>query len=90
MQSESPNAKSANIAAHTCAKAIRRGLMSDEQRLADIETLAKMAARLAGRDPNKHLKLELGEVVAFDDLIWRYPDFLSRAEIAYKVLETAI
>jgi hypothetical protein len=78
------------IAARTCAKALCRGPMSDEQKLADIETLAKMAARLAGRDPDQHLKLELGDFVAFDDPIWRYPDFLSRAETAYKVLESTI
>ena len=60
--------------------------MIDDQKLADIETLAKIAARLAGRDPDEHLHLKLADVVAFDDLIWRYPDFLGRAEAAYEVL----
>ena len=60
--------------------------MSDEQRLADIETLARMAARLAGRDPNEYIRLQLADVVAFDDLMWRYPDFVARAEAAYEVL----
>ena len=60
--------------------------MSEEQRLADIETLAKMAARHAGRDPDEHLRLKLADVVAFDDVMWRYPDFLARAEAAYEAL----
>jgi hypothetical protein len=60
--------------------------MSDEQRAADIETLARMAARLAGRDPDQYLRLKLADVVAFDDLMWRYPDFLTRAEAAYDLL----
>jgi len=63
--------------------------MSDQQRPADIETLARMAARLAGRDPDEHLKIALGEIVAFDGLLWRYPDFLSRAEAAYHALTAA-
>jgi hypothetical protein len=62
--------------------------MGEQQRLADIEILARMAARLAGRDPNEYIKLELGEVIAFDGLLWRYPDFVARAEAAYLVLET--
>ncbi len=57
---------------------------------ADIETLARMAARLAGRDPDEHLKLVLGEVTAFDDYIWRYPDFLNRAEAAYALLDAPV
>ena len=60
--------------------------MSEEQRLADIETLAKMAARHAGRDPDEHLRLQLADVVAFDDVMWRYPDFVARAEAAYEAL----
>lgn len=61
--------------------------MSDREKMADIETLAKMAARLAGRDPDEHVRLELADVVAFDGLLWRYPDFLSRAETAYEMLD---
>ena len=62
--------------------------MSDDQRLADIEALAKIAARLAGRDPDEHVRLNLGGVVAFDDVMWRYPDFMTRAETAYAALNT--
>jgi hypothetical protein len=46
-----------------------------------------MAARLAGRDPDQHVCLRLGEFVAFDDLMWRYPDFMARAEAAYVALD---
>jgi hypothetical protein len=60
--------------------------LDDVQRSADIETLARMAARLAGRDPDEYLKMVLGDVTAFDDYIWRYPDFLNRAEAAYALL----
>jgi hypothetical protein len=50
--------------------------VTDDQRLADIETLARIAARLAGRDPDEHVRVNVGNVVAFDDVVWRYPDFL--------------
>jgi len=53
----------------------------------DIELLARMAARLAGRDPDEAARIEIGGVVAFDDVMWRYPDFLARADAAYHVLE---
>lgn len=61
--------------------------MEPAERGADIETLARLAARLAGRDPDEYLKLVLGEVTAFDDYVWRYPDFLNRAEAAYALLQ---
>jgi hypothetical protein len=61
--------------------------MDDQQGMADIEVLARMAARLAGRDPDEHLKLELGELTVFNDVMWRYPDFLARAETAYSFLK---
>ena len=61
----------------------RRRMGSDQQRIADIEVLARMAARLAGRDPDEHLKIEMAGVVPFDDLLWRYHDFQVRAEAAY-------
>jgi hypothetical protein len=48
-----------------------------------------MAARLAGRDPDEYLTMVLGEVTAFDDYIWRYPDFLNRAEAAYALLKAS-
>ena len=62
--------------------------MGELQRCADIELLARMAARLAGRDPDEYITVELGKFIAFDGLVWRYPDFLARAEAAYGVLET--
>lgn len=60
--------------------------MTDAERMADIEVLARMAARLGGRDPDEHVRIRLGDVVAFDDVMWRYPDFLARAEAAYGAL----
>ena len=61
--------------------------VSEQQKAADIEVLARMAARLAGRDPDQHVRMSWGGVEAFDDVMWRYPDFLMRAEKAYSVLE---
>ena len=52
-----------------------------------IETLARLAAKLAGQDPDEHATIKLDKFVAFDDVLWRYPDFLTRAEAAYHVLE---
>lgn len=61
--------------------------MNDQtSRLADIEVLARMAARFAGRNPDEHVCLKLGEFIAFDGAMWRYPDFLARAEAAYDAL----
>jgi hypothetical protein len=60
--------------------------MSDGQRDDDLETLARMAARLAGRDPDEQVRIRLGEVTAFEGVVWRYPDFVHRAEAAYEVL----
>ena len=62
--------------------------MSDDHKSADIETLARMTARLAGRDPDEHVEVRLGEFVAFSDVLWRYPDFTARAEAAYALLNT--
>ena len=59
----------------------------DELRMEGIETLARLAARIAGRDPAEQAMIKLGDVTAFDDLMWRYPDFLARAEAAYRLLE---
>jgi len=36
--------------------------MSETQRLTDIETLARMAARLAGRDADEHVNIRLAGV----------------------------
>ena len=60
--------------------------MDTQDRHADIEALAKMAARLAGRNPDERVKIELADIVPFDDVLWRYPDFLCRAEAAYYAL----
>jgi hypothetical protein len=60
--------------------------MTDVQRSSDLEVLARMAARIAGCDPDKHARVKLGDIVAFDDVTWRYPDFLLRAENAYIAL----
>jgi hypothetical protein len=60
--------------------------MSDSRRNPDIETLARMAAQLAGRDPDQHVQITMAEVVVFDDLMWRYPDFLERANSAHALL----
>jgi hypothetical protein len=62
--------------------------MAELDRGRDIEALARIAARLAGRDPDEHIKVELGKMVAFDGQAWRYPDFLARAKEAYRVLNT--
>ena len=51
-----------------------------------IETLARIAAQLAGRHPDEHLRIQLADVIVFDGKMWRYPDFLARAEIAYETL----
>lgn len=64
----------------------KRALVNDEQKIADIEMLARMATRLAGRDPDEHVEIRIGHVVAFSDAVWRYPDFVARAEAAYDLL----
>ena len=61
--------------------------MDSDHRIAAIEGLARLACTLAGRNPDQHLRLQLGSVIVFDDLLWRYPDFVKRAEAAYGVLE---
>ena len=58
-----------------------------EQHAVDIEQLARLAARLAGKDPDQPIKIRFGELTAFDDVAWRYPDFIARAEAAYRALE---
>ena len=54
--------------------------------LADIESLARMAARLAGRNPDEQVNIKLAGESVFEDVVWRYPDFLGRAKGAYSVL----
>jgi PAS domain S-box-containing protein len=60
-----------------------------DQQESDLETLARMAARVAGKNPDHQVTMKLGDVVAFQDAMWRYPDFTARAEAAYRVLEAA-
>ena len=55
-------------------------------RTADIEALARIAARMAGEDPDDHATIRYGDFIAFNDAMWRYPDFMIRAEAAYQVL----
>ena len=62
---------------------------SAELKGAGIEMLARLAALVAGRNPDARATIRFGDVVAFDDLVWRYPDFLLRAEAAYALLEAA-
>lgn len=60
---------------------------TDDLRAAHMESLARMAAQIAGRNPDDHATIRFGDVVAFDDVMWRYPDFVARAEAAYRLLE---
>ena len=60
--------------------------MTDAEIRPEVEALAKMAARMAGHDPDNRVRIEVGGLTAFDDVAWRYPDFLQRAEAAYAVL----
>ena len=60
--------------------------MDAQEKLSDLETLSRMAARLAGQDPDRHVTLKLSDVFVFDDVMWRYPDFLMRAQAAYDLL----
>ena len=61
--------------------------MDAQEKLSDLETLSRMAARLAGQDPDRHVTLKLSDVFVFDDVMWRYPDFLRLAEEAYIILK---
>ena len=60
--------------------------MSETQKLADVEALARMAARLAGRSPDEHVSIKFAGVTLFDGVAWRHPDFLDRAKQAYRIL----
>jgi hypothetical protein len=56
--------------------------------MSEIEILARMAAHLAGRNPDEHIRLKLADVIAFEGEMWRYPDFIARAEAAYAALRS--
>lgn len=60
--------------------------MNDPHKQSDIEALARMAAKLAGRDPDSRITVKLGDLLAFDDVAWRYTDFVRCAEAAYEAL----
>ena len=62
------------------------GPMGEIKRSEYVEMLSRMAARLAGRDPDEWLTMKLADIVIFDDLTWRYPDFMTRGETAYALL----
>ena len=66
----------------------RRGVMRNQESQSDIEALARIAARLAGRNPDERVTIKLADVTAFDGVMWRYPDFVRRAEAAYEVLRS--
>lgn len=65
-----------------CNETGRVRLVDDHAELAK-ESLARMAAQLAGREPDERVRVELGGCVAFDDQVWRYHDFVDRAERAF-------
>jgi hypothetical protein len=60
--------------------------MTGRERVADLEMLSRMTARLAGRDPDQRVTSKIAETTVFDDVMWRYPDLVLRAESAYAVL----
>jgi hypothetical protein len=64
--------------------------MEEDEISADLEALARMAARLAGRDPDEQVEVRLGTVVAFSGAVWRYPDFVVRALAAYDLLKDGL
>ena len=76
----------ARLAKTTGAKLPTDGFMETDGSFADIKMLAQLAARLAGRDPDEHVTVKIADVVAFEGEVWRYPDFINRAEAAYKLL----
>lgn len=64
--------------------------MKDEQKFTDLKTLAMMAARLAGRDPDQRVEIRIGGQLIFQDATWRYSDFLNRAKAAYELLDDGL
>ena len=63
--------------------------MDDDRKFSRVRALARMAAQLAGRDPDEHVEIRMGEAMVFSDVAWRYPDFLKRAEAAYELLHSS-
>ena len=60
--------------------------MDDQKKFADLKSLARMAARLAGRDTDERILVKDSDAVVFTDVAWRYPEYLKRAESAYDYL----
>jgi len=84
-----PDAPCNNVVAFTrkrTGKARSSPPAREAAKLADLELLARMAARLAGRDPDEHVIIKLAGLTAFEGMMWRYPDFLGRAQEAYDML----
>ena len=80
----------ANLSAAHIVPALRMEFDDEKEIAADLETLARIAARLAGRDPDEHVEIRLGDVVPFSGAAWRYPDFVSRAVAAYDLLKNGL
>jgi hypothetical protein len=68
-----------------CHQTGRARLQAEHEERAK-QSLARMAAQLAGRFPDERVRVELAGYVAFDDHVWRYPDFLQRADRAFAEL----
>ena len=52
-----------------------------------IEVLARIAAQVAGFDPDANMTVRLGNVVAYDGPAWRYGPHLQRAARALLALQ---
>jgi len=49
--------------------------MDPTDKFADLKTLARMVARLAGREPDEQVEICIGDTLVFSDVVWRYPEF---------------
>ncbi len=48
--------------------------MDPTDKFADLKTLARMVARLAGREPDEQVEIRIGDTLVFSDVVWRYPE----------------
>jgi hypothetical protein len=46
--------------------------MDPNDKFADLKALARMATRLAGREPAEHVEIRIGDKLVFRDVVWRY------------------
>jgi hypothetical protein len=53
---------------------------------AALETLAKIAARSAGYDPDRSLAAQTGDLSDIGGPAWQHPQFIAVAEAAYAIL----